>query len=450
MSLWNSVRAEWTKFWSMRLGGGVAVVIAGAVATIPAIANLDSVPVPMFSYDMVHRPFAGDGSITAQVTSHEGVGGGGAAGVVLKESTERTAPYAALLLTADRGVRLHTFRTEIAGSLTATPAWLRLDRSGDAITGYESADGVTWHEVGTLTLPGLPEQIEAGLIVAAGASGPPGCAAQRQCPVSTATFEDVTVPGPDQPWRHAVVGEPWSQPGSFTESGGVLRVSGGGDFRPFGNFDPTIADSGLFSLVIGLPALVAVGVLFVTSEYTRGLHRTTFAATPRRWHVLVAKALVLGGAVVVVELVALAAGLAWLVSHVESTGIAPIEYLHPAIVKAVAGTAVTLTAVALTGLALGWLFRRPAAAIASTAALLILPAIVSQNLPIEIGRWVVLASPVGAGAGLTEPPVEFVTIPAPPAGPSIVPTPWVGGLTLIVIVSGLLGLAAWRLHRRDA
>jgi hypothetical protein len=252
-----------------------------------------------------------------------------------------------------------------------------------------------------------------------------------------------------QPWRSVDVGEPWTPAGSMSEDGDVITVRGGGDFRPFESFDPVIADGTLFGMLIGLPVLITVGVLFATSEYARGLHRSTFTATPRRGRVLAAKAVVLGGTVLVLEFVAIGAGYAWLVAHVESTGIAPIGYLHPAVVNAVVGSAVSLTAVSLVGLAIGTLIRRPAGSIALVVALLLVPAIVAENLPVGVGRWVTLLSPVGAGFGLLEPPVEFTTIPAPPAEPSIVSSPLVAAVALTVLVLGLLGLAGWRLHRRD-
>jgi hypothetical protein len=452
MSLRHTVFAEWTKLWSVRLGGGVAVVIGAVLALLPTLAGFDGVNPPMFSYHMVFRAFDGDGSVTARVTAHADAGPGGAAGIVLKQNPERTSPYVALILTKDRGVRLHTFRKEIAGSLAASPVWLRLVRTGETITGYESADGNAWREVGSMILPGLPARIEGGLVTAAGPIGPPDCDPTRTCPLSTATFDrvELTAAPAGQPWQSVDVGRPWTPPGSFTESGGVLTVRGGGDFRPFTGFDPNIADGALAGLLIGLPLLVAVGVLFATSEYARGLHRTTFAATPRRWRVLAAKAIVLGGTVLVVEFLAVAAGFAWLVSNVDSTGIAPIEYLHPAVVKAVLGTTAILVAVALASLAVGMLVRRPAGAIAAMVALLIVPAVAAENLPDAAGRWVTLLSPVGAGFGLLEPPTEYVTVPAPPADPSTLVNPVVAGAALAGVVLVLLSLAAWRLRRRDA
>ena len=52
----------------------------------------------------------------------------------------------------------------------ASPRWLRLTRSGDTLTGYESADGTHWTEVGTARLAGLPATVQVGLFVASPAT----------------------------------------------------------------------------------------------------------------------------------------------------------------------------------------------------------------------------------------------------------------------------------------
>src|SRR5258708_15934877 len=54
----------------------------------------------------------------------------------------------------------------LAGRVSgASPRWLRLTRAGDVITGYNSAGGTSWTKIGTITLPGLPPTVEAGLFV---------------------------------------------------------------------------------------------------------------------------------------------------------------------------------------------------------------------------------------------------------------------------------------------
>jgi hypothetical protein len=80
-------------------------------------------------------------------------------------------------------------------------------------------------------------------------------------------------------------------------------VTGSGDVSGYGiaswrnpGNDDMVVNS-LAGVQIGLMAVVALGVLFATSEYKTGTVRTTFAASPRRGRVLVAKAIVLSGTV---------------------------------------------------------------------------------------------------------------------------------------------------------
>ena len=86
--------------------------------------------------------------------------------------------YAAMMVTGSHGVRMQWDYTRdaagLAGAVSATaPRWLRLTRSGNIITGYDSADGAHWTKVGTATLPGLPTTIQAGVFAASPASSAP-------------------------------------------------------------------------------------------------------------------------------------------------------------------------------------------------------------------------------------------------------------------------------------
>jgi hypothetical protein len=133
----------------------------------------------------VHRPLAGDGSITARVTSltgiitypppnHDqivpGVVPWAKAGVLVKDGTAPGSAYAAVMVTGHRGVRMqHNFTGDVAGrpegASADAPRWLRLTRAGDTLTGYESADGTHWAEVRTVRLAGLPGVVRVGLFV---------------------------------------------------------------------------------------------------------------------------------------------------------------------------------------------------------------------------------------------------------------------------------------------
>ena len=50
---------------------------------------------------------------------------------------------------------------------TGTPTWLRLRRTGDAFTAYQSADGVKWFKVGTTTVA-MPATSYVGLAACSG------------------------------------------------------------------------------------------------------------------------------------------------------------------------------------------------------------------------------------------------------------------------------------------
>src|SRR5579862_8854033 len=110
-----------------------------------------------------------------------------------------------MMTTGGNGVRMqYDYTHDIAGNtgtVSATsPQWLRLTRSGDTVTGYDSTDGSHWTQIGTATLPGLPATVQAGLL----ATSPPlfvsqvGFANNNTEPMdslATGTFDHVTRQG---------------------------------------------------------------------------------------------------------------------------------------------------------------------------------------------------------------------------------------------------------------
>src|SRR6202166_598402 len=196
------LRAEWTKLRTVRgwvIGLLVAVLVmlglglfgaagsSGSCQSVSggparsrqgcAIANPPVGPGGEAGTDslyLVRQPLAGNGSITVRVTSLTGLipSGNGPtlgtrpglvpwakAGIIIKASTQPGSAYAAMMVTADHGVRMQdNFTADTAGepgAVTASdPRWLRLIRSGDTITGYDSADALHWTQVGIVHLPG--------------------------------------------------------------------------------------------------------------------------------------------------------------------------------------------------------------------------------------------------------------------------------------------------------
>jgi hypothetical protein len=111
------------------------------------------------SFYFVHQPLAGDGSITVRLTSLTGgsprIQPWTKAGVIIKQNQNPGSAYAAMMVTHDHGVRMQWNYTGDTAGLSgaigpANPRWLRLTRAGDVITGYDSADGTHWTQVGTV------------------------------------------------------------------------------------------------------------------------------------------------------------------------------------------------------------------------------------------------------------------------------------------------------------
>jgi alpha-galactosidase len=62
-----------------------------------------------------------------------------------------------------------------SGSGTAVyPSWLKLVRSGSAVTGYYSTDGTSWTQVGTATLPGIAATQDVGVFTTSHSDGTSG------------------------------------------------------------------------------------------------------------------------------------------------------------------------------------------------------------------------------------------------------------------------------------
>src|SRR6202035_2354377 len=141
------------------------------------------------------------------------------AGIIVKASTKQGSGYAAMMVTGSHGVRMQYDYTHdtpgLAGAVSAaSPRWLRLTRSGDTLTGYDSADGSHWTTVGTVHLAGLPSSVQAGLfaasprtsaIVPQSLSGTSGGGALS---LATARFDHVSLGGrgPGGAWAGTMVG----------------------------------------------------------------------------------------------------------------------------------------------------------------------------------------------------------------------------------------------------
>jgi hypothetical protein len=143
-------------------------------------------------------------------------------------------------------------------------------------------------------------------------------------------------------------------------------------------FDPV--DQSYIGLGLAELAFGALGVLAISSEYTTGLIRTTFAAVPRRRAVIAAKAAVVGAVTVLAgELIAFATFFAgqWALSaqHLNVT------LAHPGALRGVLAAGFYLAVMAWVGLGLSAVIRHTAGAITAMVGVVFLLPQVIHALP---------------------------------------------------------------------
>ncbi|MDQ1665182.1 MAG: type transport system permease protein [Actinomycetota bacterium] len=193
--------------------------------------------------------------------------------------------------------------------------------------------------------------------------------------------------------------------------------------------------SGIF---LGQMAIIVLGALTISSEYSTGGIRTTLTAVPQRLRLLAAKGLVLA-------VIAFAAGLVTMVPSfllgqaVLSTANAGIEVSlgDPGVLRAVIGGALYVAACGLLGFALGALLRHTAGAITAAVGLVFILPIIGNFLP---GSWGDNVSKVlnAGGSIMNARPVDNQL------------DPWTGYFVFSLWWVVLLAIAAVLMRRRDA
>jgi ABC-type transport system involved in multi-copper enzyme maturation permease subunit len=507
------LHAEWTKFRTVR-GWVISVIVAMLLTmllglfishgdhTAPCSAGPDSpctyAALPTGpggesvtdTYYFVHRSLTGDGSITAEVTSLTEVTESGTttqggpastrpatvpwskAGLIITAGPGQGSAYAAVMVTGSHGTRMQWNYTGdtpgLAGSVSAaSPRWLRLARSGDVITGYDSANGTSWVKIGSVTLPGLASTVQAGMFATS-----PGYAEQTSEQVTsasgtaaptdaTATFGRVGLDGgwPGGSWAgtsvraRGISAYVTGHEAGYHQAGGTFTVTGSGDIAPDVT-DGTPIDSLLAGLFLALIAVLVVGAQFITAEYRRGLIRATLAASPRRGQVLAAKAIVLGSVSFAAALIAAAAVLLAGIPLLGGSG----NFVYPATalteVRVIAGTAALVAVFAVFAVALGAILRHGAGTVAAVLVAVILPYLLTAGiavLPAGAADWVLRVTPA-AGFAIRQVIPAYAQLAASytPSSDYFPLAPWAGFGVTCAWAAFALALAAYLLHRRDA
>jgi ABC-type transport system involved in multi-copper enzyme maturation permease subunit len=509
------LHAEWTKLRTLRgwvITLVVAAVLIGAVgALLPrgsgcpgggsaCLSHISTGPggeAVNDTYYLAGQPLSGNGSITARVTSLTGmissqggyIGPHGPsqsasrglvpwakAGIIITQSTKQGSAYAAMMVTGSHGVHMqYDYTGDIAGLpgpvSASSPRWLRLTRSGDVVTGYDSADGRHWTEVGTVTLAGLTGTVRAGLFATSPLNftpnfpnyGEPG--GGLSATTATGTFDDVDLRGgaPGAPWAGQPVGS--NNVGSSGlprigshQAGGRFTVTGSGDIGPIvaagvnSLYDTGTLEDHLFGLFVGLLIMIVIAAMFITVEYRRRLIATSLAASPRRGRLLAAKAVVIG----LVTLVLGSAGVAVAVivgAHLaRANGVYLLATGWPSYTRIILGTGAMLGLAAVLAVAIGTMLRRSVAAVAAVIVAIVLPYIlgVTGVLPATVAEWVLRVTPA-AGYAIVQTVPQYPQVVGHYGPPDYYPLgPWSGLAVLCGYAVLALGVAAYLLRRRDA
>jgi hypothetical protein len=124
-----------------------------------------------------------------------------------------------------------------------------------------------------------------------------------------------------------------------------------------------------------------LGVLAITSEYSTGMIRATFAAVPQRRLLLAAKALVLTAAVAATATAGCFAAYLAFEAFLPATDPMRTTLATPGVARAVTGAGLYLTVLALLGFGLGAALRSSAGAVAALFGLLFIPTLLTALLP---------------------------------------------------------------------
>lgn len=199
-------------------------------------------------------------------------------------------------------------------------------------------------------------------------------------------------------------------------------------------FDPTRVS--LTPLLFCQLALGVLGVLVMSAEFGTGTARATFAASPRRAQVLLAKIAVFGAVALVVSeataFVSFFVGQAMLTAPARHATLAT-----PGALRAVVGTGLYLCAISLFALGIATILRHTAGSITTFVGILLVLPLLVQALPGSIGNDVMRFLPARIGVVMMNPGLAL---------PNAFPAWWglllLCGYAVAALVAGALMLRA--------
>jgi hypothetical protein len=163
--------------WAQRdvgpVGGSGATGFNAATGTFNVIAGGQDITDASDAFHFTYQPLVGDGEITARLAAQEPTDGWAKAGVMVRESLSSGSRHAMMVISPDHGATFQWRPSTGGGSKKVNvegayaPYWVRLVRRGSTLTGYRSADGVTWTEQGSATID-MAQSVFIGLAAVPG------------------------------------------------------------------------------------------------------------------------------------------------------------------------------------------------------------------------------------------------------------------------------------------
>ena len=202
-------------------------------------------------------------------------------------------------------------------------------------------------------------------------------------------------------------------------------------------FDAT--EVSLRGIFLAQLAIGVLGVLVITGEYSTGMIRSSLSAVPRRQPVLIAKAIVFAVPVFVLSLIATLVGFL-LGQQAQSSTHLQASLSTPGAWRAIIGAALYLTLIGLLGVALGFLVRNTAGAIASLFGVVLVAPLLANALPSPYSTDVQKYLPLSFGTRV---------IQTTDGDPSLL-APWTGIGMLVLYVVIVMIAGAVMLNSRDA
>ncbi len=133
----------------------------------------------------------GDCTITARVVSVDNTHAWAKAGVMIRETLDASSSHVDAIVSSSKGLAMQYRATtggvsmQAATASGAAPRWVRLTRTGSLFTSYRSVDGVTFTEIGRVTVP-MQSAVRIGLAVTS----------HNASAVATAAFDNILVEQP--------------------------------------------------------------------------------------------------------------------------------------------------------------------------------------------------------------------------------------------------------------